>query len=462
MSGEFAAVLERYLAKMRAREPMALYRFGDGEMMLVDGQAVGEHTQAARVDRWSAPARMTQLGRDLLTVLTVQEPWAHFGIPCPCCNEAGYRRLNTLQDKSPTFPANLFINANYPRFRAWLDEELRSAADVALVYNERAVTVISRSTMTVPDDVANRYEADREEILAKARAFARSLTPRSLVLVSAGPLSEVLIFTMWNEVPNHCYVDVGSALDELTHGHKTRPYMEPGNVYATRECPLPISRGPRERDALRGVPGMISFVINTAAMGERARNIASSAGKPHGERAALLKDQILPKVTDRADAEVFVVGDYEPGEGYSYIHSTSVALDATDALQHRAVGLAASHGDIVIFQHDDHMVGGQFFEVLHDRYEPDDSWDVLVPARWARDGDQMLRLNNGSGDGYVMGHFCIMRRAMAERTPWANVAKVFAWDVSHTMALRANGAHIKWVDDLVVWDIEGRAPGFGW
>lgn len=206
---------------------------------------------------------------------------------------------------------------------------------------------------------------------------------------------------------------------------------------------------------------MISVIINSAALGERSRSVLSSVGKPYGERAALLKEKILPKVVGVPGVEVIVVGEYEAGEGYTYVPSPSVAFDATDALKQRTDGLAASHGDIVVFQHDDHVLDAAFFQYLQGRYGADDAWDVLVPARWAYDGET-VRLNNGSGDGYVMGHACVIRRAMAEKTPWSLVDKVFTWDVSHTLALRANGARIRFVDDLIVWDLEGRAPGYGW
>lgn len=232
----FESVLEEYLQRMKDREPFVMYRFGDGELMLADGEAVGPHTQASRVDRWEAPNRLTALGRDLRTVLATQEAWAHFGIPCPCCNEIGFQRL---RDQSQTFPANLFINANYPRFKRFLEE---LSGSVAIVVNERAkqMPFPVAACLRVPDNGVEYYEHNRRALLSQARDFCRGLN-RTLVLVSAGPLSEALIFAMWNTNPNNTYVDVGSALDELSYGEKTRSYMTEGSEYAMRSCPLPMS-----------------------------------------------------------------------------------------------------------------------------------------------------------------------------------------------------------------------------
>jgi hypothetical protein len=241
LATRFRAQLEVYFRRIHSRRPFAMYRFGDGEMMLTDGIEVGPHTQASRADRWRAPPRLTELGRDLRTVLATQEACFHFGIPCSCCNEDGYRRLKATITDSRVFPANLFINSNYRRF-----VELLSTLDgipVACVINEKAdhtrLPFSVKQRFEVPDDCVNYYEINRSKMLTEARAFARELEDRSLVLVSAGPLSEALIFFMWNENPHNTYIDVGSALDEMTYGTRTRPYMTPGTEYAERSCPLP-------------------------------------------------------------------------------------------------------------------------------------------------------------------------------------------------------------------------------
>ena len=50
--------------------------------------------------------------------------------------------------------------------------------------------------------------------------------------VSAGPVSEILIDRMYKANPNNQYIDVGSSLDEFTHGRMTRPYMDLNSQYS--------------------------------------------------------------------------------------------------------------------------------------------------------------------------------------------------------------------------------------
>jgi SAM-dependent methyltransferase len=243
----FSELLQSYCHRIVKREPLVMYRFGDGERLLMSGSPVGEHTQAARIDRWQAPAGLTRLGRDLKTVITSgQGPIAHFGISCPCCDPASFEYYDDVVQVSPKFPANLFINANYPQWMAFIKEKLAQSGPVAVIVNERAVTINLPfepvQTMRVPDDGVSHYETQGTILIAHARAFARGLPERCCVLVAAGPLSEALIFFMWNERPNLTYIDVGSSLDELTYGWQTRPYMDPTSSYAQQQCLLPQPR----------------------------------------------------------------------------------------------------------------------------------------------------------------------------------------------------------------------------
>ncbi len=243
----FSELLQSYCHRIVKREPLVMYRFGDGERLLMSGSPVGEHTQAARIDRWQAPAGLTRLGRDLKTVITSgQGPIAHFGISCPCCDPASFEYYDDVVQVSPKFPANLFINANYPQWMAFIKEKLAQSGPVAVIVNERAITLNLPfepvRTMRVPDDGVNHYETQGTILIAQARAFARGLPELCCVLVAAGPLSEALMFFMSSERPDLTYVDVGSSLDELTYGWQTRPYMDPTSSYAQQQCLLPQPR----------------------------------------------------------------------------------------------------------------------------------------------------------------------------------------------------------------------------
>jgi hypothetical protein len=67
----------------------------------------------------------------------------------------------------------------------------------------------------------------------------RLLAVRRPILVSAGPAACVIVHEYWQRaVPEQrqVIVDVGSAIDELTKGRKTRQYQVPGTRNAQLVC----------------------------------------------------------------------------------------------------------------------------------------------------------------------------------------------------------------------------------
>lgn len=239
MTAEFSQYFDYYTSQIYARRPMVMYRFGDGELMIANGEAVGTQTQAHQVDRWQAPAGISRLGYDLRNALSEQGPNIHFGIPCTCCNPPGNQHMKNLIKNSPIFPANIFINSNYPKFRNFI-ASLHNHP-IAIWLNHRGSTnhlpFRPVAVRRAPDDCVNIYQSQRNELLAEARHFAKSMQ-NTIFLIGAGPLSEALIHTMWNQNPNNTYIDVGSALDEYIYMGRTRPYQTPGTIYSSLSCTI--------------------------------------------------------------------------------------------------------------------------------------------------------------------------------------------------------------------------------
>lgn len=215
---------------------------------------------------------------------------------------------------------------------------------------------------------------------------------------------------------------------------------------------------------------MISLVINSCALGAQSRSVLSSGKQPHEQRAFALRNFILPAaLADPTFDEVIVVGEWEPGNGYTYIEVPSEHFSCVDALQQRQVGFERSRGDVVVFQHDDHIFTQTklgYSIGLYDLIGPfPDQPDVIVPARYTRlrnvNGE---RLHNGqppvvAAEGYISGHCAIYRREVLEACPWGDVPKQHTWDVAHTAQIRAAGFTIEWSEVLRVYDVEsGSTP----
>lgn len=201
---------------------------------------------------------------------------------------------------------------------------------------------------------------------------------------------------------------------------------------------------------------MISVVINTCALGAHAGGVLGSDGRtvPHSQRAYVLRNLLLPLyLVDPHIDEVVVAGEWEPGPGYRYVNIPSRYKSSADALAQRQAGFDASQGDVVVFQHDDHILLPGWWAGLDSRA------DVLVPERWTRlrspFGEQ---LNNGAPD-YISGHCAIYKRKVLERCPWRAVPAVREWDIKHTEQIVAAGFAVRFTDTLRAWDIEhGATP----
>ncbi len=198
---------------------------------------------------------------------------------------------------------------------------------------------------------------------------------------------------------------------------------------------------------------MISVCINTAALAPHAKHVMSSGGVPYSWRAYALKNFILPRyVGAEYIDEVIVTGIWEEGEGYTYVHVPAQHFNWADCIEQRHAGFEASSGDVLVFQHDDHMLDLWLGAVQ--------GWDVISPARYTRartfSGE---RLNAGEADGYIDGHCSIYKREVIERCPWSNVPRAFTMDIAHTKQVKAAGFNIVWTDNVRCWDVEyGSTP----
>lgn len=196
---------------------------------------------------------------------------------------------------------------------------------------------------------------------------------------------------------------------------------------------------------------MISIILNTSCLGPRAREIHGSDGRTstvHAMRAYALRCFILPAYASLNPSifEIIIVGEFEEGEGYRYIHVPSVHFSSADALAQRQAGFEASRGAFIWHTHDDHFL---------DCFLPPHA-DVMVPERWTRLRGREEMLNNGWPD-YCSGHACGYKREVLEACPWSAVPVVREWDVRHTAQIRGAGFSIAQAPMMRAWDVEFEA-----
>ena len=193
--------------------PFAFVRFGDGERSICRGVPL------TNCDGWRYDGAASQFAADLNASLAHVDPDYYIGISDGCCDRAArdwfLERIRVPLEQI-TF-ANIFVNGNYRRFRQL----------------DLSGTVLVSSTggdFTVPEHLINS-DFDLDGLVDELLDVDRP------ILMAAGPASCVLIHKYWlRPGPKQTIVDVGSALDEVTKGRKTRGYHHPGSPTAGRIC----------------------------------------------------------------------------------------------------------------------------------------------------------------------------------------------------------------------------------
>jgi hypothetical protein len=227
---KFFTDFDFFTQKIRSDEPFALVRYGDGEIALMQGEAVGVNTQAYNVDGWFAPAKLTLVGRQLLDTLGHTESNYHYAIPTP--TEGNYQFFTEkLQTTNITF-ANLWVNANYQKMKEFYTTLDKS---VYVVCNQNAnpqnFPFDVLELFPFPEQCISYWEWFGEGYLQQLIEYTSQVSGQTF-FISAGPVSEILIHHMYQSNPNNQYIDVGSSIDEFVHGRQTRPYMNPATQYA--------------------------------------------------------------------------------------------------------------------------------------------------------------------------------------------------------------------------------------
>ncbi len=207
------------LAPGYSGEPYAFIRFGDGEVGIMRGTG-----HRAKSDGWEWPAgradgHWLDLNAKLYETLMADTDGLYFGITA---HEHHPEQHIWLMDNL-TCPwdrvahAEAFIFANYERFQQ--------------IDPLKCATVCPNGLHGIPGDAIATGWDFRPLIDLLIRQ-----DDRSPILVSAGPLANVLIHDYWLQCPpsrRRVILDVGSALDEFMKGRRTRQYQHPDHPQRT-------------------------------------------------------------------------------------------------------------------------------------------------------------------------------------------------------------------------------------
>lgn len=235
---DFRKEFERIINKIESWEHFALVRYWDWEKMLMCWESVWEWTQAYIQDKWKSEW-FTLLWEDLLKTLDIVDDNYIYAIPCKCCNEwCKNWYLQRLKSKNLTF-ANIFINANYPLFKEWIQKTEKKFFIIANLEWAWKQYPNSNKFYWIPNDCVNFYKENKESFLENIKYLA-TVCNDTIFLVSAWPLANIIVYEMRKNNKNNTYIDVGSALDIWTHWRATRWFHLDNppsyDMYARRYC----------------------------------------------------------------------------------------------------------------------------------------------------------------------------------------------------------------------------------
>ena len=222
---------EKIWIRIKNRENITVFRYGDGERSLMIGKAVSAQ------EGWKAPESQTDLGKALVNTLDLDNENVYYGVSCPCCDRpAYYWYMSHVKSKNVTF-ANLFVNSNYRKFIQAFEELNRDAVVIANHNGEgkRIGNLNILKYYSVGDQCVQFYS---QEIPKLVEQIKKDFGDKENILyaVSAGPLSEPIIYELYKNNPNNAYIDFGSSIDCYIHDHDTRPYTDARTIYAKRNC----------------------------------------------------------------------------------------------------------------------------------------------------------------------------------------------------------------------------------
>jgi hypothetical protein len=237
-NGAFKKDFEKITNLIKMKQSFVFARYADGENVLLKGMPIWLQTQAYQQDKWSSSGNNPKFRQALRKSTFHTEKNYYYAISCKCCDPEGhkfYKRVLRQTRDYLTF-SNLFINANYRHFKDFvssINEEviLLAHKDCLKAHYPFEVAEI----WPAEEDCVNWYEKSHDKINDSVDKLASKYSGK-LFFVAVGPLSEILIDMMYKSNPMNRYVDVGSALDEWTHGKITRLYQKEGSEYYNKVC----------------------------------------------------------------------------------------------------------------------------------------------------------------------------------------------------------------------------------
>ena len=232
MKQQFEQHIKYFIDKIKKNENFALARYADGEKLVLDRRNVNERET---IDGWRYENNHI-FTNDLLNSTKHREKNYFYGISCSCCDLQGELYYRKLFDNHNITFSNIFVNSNHENFIDFISTIQR---EVVLIANKECMKsdypfkIIKK--IPIENNCIFWYENNKNMITEVLEKIAKNYNNK-LFLISAGPLSEIIIDNLFSKNINNTYIDVGSSIDIFTHKNNTRPYQIKGSSDNKKIC----------------------------------------------------------------------------------------------------------------------------------------------------------------------------------------------------------------------------------
>lgn len=220
------------LARIKNSDSLAISRCADGEAGVLKNTTIGNK------DGWLYKHDKNLIFRaDLRESLTCTDDNFIYGISSRNVDEDNYLFLRRYVKQSLDYMtfSDIWVNANYELFNQQFLETIKGTKrDVVFVTNPKAKLKNLASRINITDVIPIKgncvtfWEKNRE-FLKGLLDLKASLHDGRIFLVAAGPLSNVIIYHMWQVNRKNIYLDIGSTLDPFIFSRKSRNYHKEGH-----------------------------------------------------------------------------------------------------------------------------------------------------------------------------------------------------------------------------------------
>lgn len=225
---DFNKELDFFLNKIKNNNHFSLSRWGDGELMILEGKHIdlrnvknGEFRYDPNLNEYS------EVRNKLIDSYKYKDENYYVGIACKCCvgeDKFQYMKKLSGQDEENLTWANIFVNSNYNGFiRNYV--EIFKKKDIIMIVNNQA------NTSKLSFNVENIYYVGTDAWYKNYDLIQKIMMDigeynivDKIFLIAAGPLSNIMTAELWKYNKNNTYIDIGSVFDVQMGMKPTRGY----------------------------------------------------------------------------------------------------------------------------------------------------------------------------------------------------------------------------------------------